>query len=1010
MAKSVFTKNKLKGFFIFLSIFAILSVGVAVGVYLYFGHSVEGQGLTDGFDGKLKLGSSFTVDNVIEHEKYNYAWLASDNVMVNVYATDNEGGSAVTTEVLDYDDGSRTFAVVGTASGYIEFIYKLDSTIRFSVSYTSSFVSNDTTVILSENYPNIVEDGVVTSSELDSVEVLTLQDKVSVDLADFSHFSNLKKLEIKNDNSAELVEFSNFYLPAETHIYVSVAKYLEYTQRTETDWVAYRNRIYPASGFEQHSIVLYKNGGSLVDDNGLEFKAIAVGDEAILDFSTDYVITKVGYQFAGWFLSPDGETLEGEAITGEYLCTEDVKLAAKWEPNTYTVRMYHNDETSDYTDKLFIYDVESPIADILPQYPGFIHLGWAADSEATSVDYREQQLVKNLTAINHDIIEVYAIWAHSTLELQYYSWDTNQEYQKYGTAKKCTYGDSIVLDDAGGPPSSPYGSFKGWALNSDAVKPDYNYGDKIEINVDGVFLTSKVENVLEIYGIFELESYDIIYDAAGGSPEPADMHNIARGVSVNLNGPIEKEGYKFMGWEDTAGYVWTCEDLYQENQSFFNSNFTNRLIIVDLTEYGFVAEAGINTISTTQVTLTAVWKANTFRIFFNGEDATSIFDPARATYGVDCSFSGDTFRTGWSYSVMNSDVGNVQLTGRTLLAEQIRTLYLTLKGDANNNDFDENSSVTFTPDWSVNSYTVSFDSDGGSEVSPKTVTYGETYGDLSTPTKGDVDGDGGHWSYSFSHWALNGVKVTSSTVVSTASDHTLKAVWESTWHKNPCLASGSYIQMADGSQKKIEDVSVGDFVLTWDFETGTYASSMVVVIEHDETDVFEVVDLCFDDGVIVSLITEHGFFDATLNKFVYITPDNAKDYIGHTFIKMDYVGEELVYAEVALVSVNIENRVTGTHSLVTAKHLSHFANGYLTIAAGIDGLFNIFDVNDNMQYDAEQMQADIQKYGTYSYDVFQEYVSYEEYIAFNGAYLKVAVGKGLTTFDEIINMINRYLR
>ena len=98
--------------------------------------------------------------------------------------------------------------------------------------------------------------------------------------------------------------------------------------------------------------------------------------------------------------------------------------------------MYHNDETSDYTDKLFIYDVESPIADILPQYPGFIHLGWAADSEATSVDYREQQLVKNLTAINHDIIEVYAIWAHSTLELQYYSWDINQEYQKYGTAKK----------------------------------------------------------------------------------------------------------------------------------------------------------------------------------------------------------------------------------------------------------------------------------------------------------------------------------------------------------------------------------------------------------------------------------------------------------------------------------------------------------------------------------------------------------------------------------------------
>ena len=35
---------------------------------------------------------------------------------------------------------------------------------------------------------------------------------------------------------------------------------------------------------------------------------------------------------------------------------------------------------------------------------------------------------------------------------------------------------------------------------------------------------------------------------------------------------------------------------------------------------------------------------------------------------------------------------------------------------------------------------------------------------------------------------------------------------------------------------------------------------------------------------------------------------------------------------------------------------------------------------------------------------------YEEFVAFNGAYLKISVGKGLTTFDKIIEMINRYLR
>ena len=841
--------------------------------------------------------------------------------------------------------------------------------------------------------------------------MLTLKDKVSVDLADFSNFSNLKKLEIKNDIDAELVNFNNFDLPTATNIYVSTAKYLEYINRSETDWMAYRNRIYPASSFEQHSVVFYKNGGLFTDDNGLEFKAVAVDDEATLDLSTDYAINKVGYQFVGWFLSPDGVTLQGDALTDEYRFTTDVKLAAKWEANTYIVRMYNNDETTDYTDKLFTYDVESVIADTSPKYSDFIHLGWASSPDARSTDYDKQQLVKNLAETNNAIIEVYAIWAYKEFELQFYSWDNNKNYQKYGTVKNCSYNKSVILNDVGGPPSSPYGSFKGWALNSDAVKTDYNYGDTININKDNVFLTSKAGNVLNIYAVFVPGAYDIIYDVAGGYPELSNVNTIARGVSVNLNVPIEKEGYKFMGWQDSAGYIWTSEYLCNVNKEFFDSYYIpEKRKCVSLTEFGFKAESGIDTVSATQVTLTAVWRENTFTILFNGTDATSIFNSAVATYGAECSFTGETTRTGWSYSVMNSNVGNVQFSGRTLSADQIKTLYLTLKGTAKNNDFNENSSVTFTPNWSVNSYTVSFDSNGGSSVSSKTVTYGEIYGGLSTPTKANADSSGGYWTYSFNYWDLNGAKVTSSTVVSTASDHTLKAVWTSTWHDETCLASGTLIQMADGSHKKIEDVSVGDYVLTWDFETGTYTNSMVVVIEHDEAVINEVVDLYFDDGAMVSLITEHGFFDADLNKFVYITPDNANSYIGHKFIKMHYLGEELVYTEATLVSVSIENRVTGTHSMVTANQLSHFANGYLTIAAGIDGLFNIFEVNDNMQYDLEKKQIDIQTYGTYSYEIFKNYVKYEEYIAFNGAYLKVSVGKGLTTFEEIINMINHYLR
>lgn len=1006
MAKSVFTKNKLKVFFIFLLVAAIMSVGAAIGLYYYFGHSIPGGDITEGLNDKLKLGSSFTVEDIIEEEQYNYAWISTDNIEVEVYATNKMGESDATKEVLAYDSESRTFTVIGVASGYIKFISTFDSTINFSVPYVSSFFSNDTESILSENYSNIVEDEIITYSELLSIEVLTLSDKNDVDLADFVKLSNLKKLEIKNSIDDELINFKNFHLPTDTNIYVPTVKYLDYINRGGNEWSEYKNRIYPASSFEQHSVVLYKNGGLMADDNGLNFKSVAVDDDATLNLSTDYAINKVGYQFVGWYISLDGITTQGEAITDEYHFTSDVKLVARWEANTYTVRMYNNDDTSNYVDKVFTYDVENIISDILPQYAGFIHLGWATISDSKTIDFEKQQIVKNLTENNNEVIELYAIWAHSTITLQYYSWDNNKIYQKYGTAQNCSYGDSITLNDAGGPPSSPYGSFKGWSLSKDSAKPDYSYGDVIKLNSDNVFLTSKVDNILNIYSVFELESYDIIYEEDGGLPELSRVNNIARGVSVNLNKPIEKEGYKFMGWKDNAGYIWTCEELYQANQGFFNSNFINRLKTIDLTEYGFVATEGINTVSATQVTLTAVWRANTFNIKFNGTNADSIFADKTAVFGSEVSFTGETTRTGWSYSVMNSNTGSVQLSGRTLSVNQIRTLYLSLKGNTNNNDFNENSSITFTPNWSVNSYTVSFNSNGGSSVSSKTVTYGEAYGSLPTPTRSSSSGNKWRIDYTFSYWALNGVKVTSSTIVSTASAHTLTAVWsenKSTW----CLAPGTLISLADGTYKKVEELSGDETILSWDFYSGRMIQTKIALINTHESDVYDIIKLHFADGSYVEIIGSHGFYDYELNEFVYVDENNFNSYIGHTFLKYD--DDTATWNNIRLVDVSICSKETTTYSIWAAVGLTCLSNDFLSIGPrGYMFGFGYFDIV-NMKYDQEEISADIDRYGLYEYEEFSEYVTYEQFMAFNGAYLKIAVGKGLTTYEEIIALIKRCL-
>jgi hypothetical protein len=56
------------------------------------------------------------------------------------------------------------------------------------------------------------------------------------------------------------------------------------------------------------------------------------------------------------------------------------------------------------------------------------------------------------------------------------------------------------------------------------------------------------------------------------------------------------------------------------------------------------------------------------------------------------------------------------------------------------------------------------------------------------------------------------------------------------------------------------------------------------------------------------------------------------------------------------------------------------------------------------------MQADIEKYGLFTYEDFEGYIPYEiyEYI-FPAKYYKVSIGKGLMTWEDILEMIERYL-
>lgn len=237
-----------------------------------------------------------------------------------------------------------------------------------------------------------------------------------------------------------------------------------------------------------------------------------------------------------------------------------------------------------------------------------------------------------------------------------------------------------------------------------------------------------------------------------------------------------------------------------------------------------------------------------------------------------------------------------------------------------------------------------------------------------------------------------------------------RAVYKTSPPSSSCIAEDSLITLADGSRKLVKDLTGEESLLVWNLFTGTFDTAPILCIDSETAKLNDVINLYFSDGTNVKVISEHGFWDIDENKYVYLDK-YAAEYIGHTFYKQDIVNNELCSTEVELIDVVIEQEYTTAFSPVTYGHLCYFVNGMLSMPGGIDGLFNIFEVDrETFKYDEAAYLKDIETYGLYTYQEFSEIllVSEELFEAVNGQYLKVAIGKGLVDIDTLAEYIERY--
>lgn len=224
-----------------------------------------------------------------------------------------------------------------------------------------------------------------------------------------------------------------------------------------------------------------------------------------------------------------------------------------------------------------------------------------------------------------------------------------------------------------------------------------------------------------------------------------------------------------------------------------------------------------------------------------------------------------------------------------------------------------------------------------------------------------------------------------------------------------CILPSSLIMLPDGLYKQAGLLKPGDIVMSFNHETGRLEPTELIINDDiDEPEqTYDVIHLIFDNGNETDIVYEHGFFDLTLNKYVYLHTYDACNFIGHEFVFFKNSNGQI--ERIKLIQVIINKMVTRVCSPVTANNLNIISDNMLSMPGGITGLFNIFEYeNESLKYNIKKKNEDIRKYGLLDYSSFDKYLSKELYDKLPCKYMAISIGKGFISWNTIQSYIDRW--
>ncbi|MDR0453340.1 MAG: InlB B-repeat-containing protein [Deferribacteraceae bacterium] len=444
---------------------------------------------------------------------------------------------------------------------------------------------------------------------------------------------------------------------------------------------------------------------------------------------------KEGYIFDGWYDN-------GIKVSSPYTITKETTLIAHWTFGVYTVTF---DNASGITPVSTSFNTAITLP-IPSEKTGYTFDGW----------YDGKGIVSSPYHVTKDI----------TLTARWIPYTYSVSFDVTGIRPiLADYNSSITLPI---PEPKEYYTFDGWYDGSTRVNSPYTV-------LDNVTLSSKW---------LESKTYQIIlFDNFTSITPPDNPITAELGSEIILPVP-EKEGFIFEGWYNNETKV---SDPYIVNEdavltanwkiitftaTFDNvsgidpvtANYNESITLPEIvlkTGYTFAGwyDDGIKVSSpyavTKDVTLKAAWTINQYTVAFNSDGGSAVSSQTK-DYNTSIALSNPT-KTGYAFAGWYD--GSTRVSNPYIITKN----------------------VTLKASWTMITYTVSFDSKGGSNVSSQIIEYGKTAYTPTNPTRS--------W-YNFSHWELNGSKFNFNAAIT--GNITLTAKWTEQSYSTVITTSGTW--------------------------------------------------------------------------------------------------------------------------------------------------------------------------------------------------------------------------